>query len=112
MAFVTVSRGTPGYLGLAVESRSSDTVFGCHFRPVSASETPEGTNDVATEVWKLTAPPVSAALNAHAGDELSYDDMTFQIVGPVMPKYNLDGTVHHVTVMAKRQTADSDDDGS
>lgn len=103
VAFVTVSRGAAGYLGLAAESRTSDTVFGCHFRPFSSTETPEGATDVATEVWKCTAPPVSAALNASPGDELSYDGFTFQIVGAVQPKYGLDGAVHHVTIMAKRQ---------
>lgn len=101
--FVTVSRGTAGYLGLGRESRNSDTVFGCHFRPVNSIETPEGATDVATEVWKCTAPPVAAPLAATAGDELKWDGNTFQIVGPVQPKYNLDGTVHHVTIMAKRQ---------
>lgn len=109
---VTVSRGAPGYLGLALESRSTVTVTDCHFRPAGSSETPEGVNDVATEIWKLTAPPVAAVLNAHAGDEVTYGDMVFQVVGPVMPKYDGANTVHHVTVMVKRQTAASDDDGS
>ena len=54
VAFVTVSRsGTPGYLGLAAESRTDDTVLGCHFRPVSSAEEPEGSSNVATEMWKL-----------------------------------------------------------
>lgn len=104
VAFVTVSRsGTRGYLGLAPESRADDTVLGCHFRPVSVAEEPEGSSNVATEIWKLTAPPEAAALAATSTGELTYDGMTFRIDGPIMPKYNFDGTVHHVTIMAKRQ---------
>jgi len=104
VTFITVTRsGTTGYLGLKGESRSDDTVFGCHFRPASVSEEPEGTSDVATEIWKLTAPPEAGVLAANSTGELSYDGMTFRIDGPIMPKYNFDGTVHHVTIMAKRQ---------
>lgn len=102
VTFVTVSRGAAGYLGLAAESRTTTAVTDCHFRPFNSSETPEGATDVATEVWKLTAPPVSAALNATPGDEITYGGATFQIVGPVQPKYD-NGDVHHVTIMAKRQ---------
>jgi len=105
VTFITVTRSnTPGYLGIGATSRSDNTVFGCHFRPVSASETAENSAyDVATEIWKLTAPPEAGVLATASTGELTYDDMTFQITGPVMPKYNLDGTVHHVTIMAKRQ---------
>lgn len=104
VAFVTVSRGEPGYLGLGGTSRADDTVFGCHFRPASSVETPANSeSDVATEIWKLTAPPTSTVLAAGPGDELSYDGNTYQILGPIMPKYDDDGTVHHVTIMAKRQ---------
>lgn len=105
VTFVTVSHtGDPGYLGIKATSRSDNTVFGCHFRPVSATETAENSAyDVATTVWKLTAPPEAGVLAAASTGELTYDDMHFQITGPIMPKYNLDGTVHHVTIMAKRQ---------
>lgn len=105
IAFVTVSHtGDPGYLGIKATSRSDDTVFGCHFRPLSSAETAENSAyDVATEVWKLTAPPEAGVLAAASTGELVYDGRTYQIVGPIMPKYNLDGTVHHVTIMAKRQ---------
>lgn len=103
--FVSVTRsGDPGYLGLQTESTTSDTIFGCHFRPVSSAETPENdAYDVSTEIWKLTAPPDSTVLSTKPTDQLVYDGNTYQIVGPIQPKYDFNGTVHHVTIMAKRQ---------
>ena len=115
VAFVTVTRGdTPGYLGLAVESRTAVTVSGCRFRPMPSTEQPEGATDVASEMWKCTAPPEAAALAAQSTGELIYDGTTtptipdaadstvFRIFGPAVPKYDRDGQIHHVTIMAKR----------
>ena len=103
VTFVGVTTaGTPGYLGLKAESRSSATVVGCRARQLSSSET-DGQPDVASEVWKFTLPPVAAALAAAATGEITYEGKTFLIDGPPAPKYNMDGTVHHVTVLAKRQ---------
>ncbi|MGV0785113.1 hypothetical protein [Mycolicibacterium sp. XJ775] len=100
---VTVTEtGAPGYLGKKAEARTEVEVAGCHFRPASVTETPDAETDVATEVWKLTAPPVAAVLNAKSTDELIYAGETFQIDGPIMPKYDL-GALHHVTVMCKKQ---------
>lgn len=104
--------GTPGYLGLKTESRTATTVSGCRFRPLSATETPEQKTDVATETWKLTAPPVAAALAATSTSEIVYDGTssptqtaatTFDVIGPVQPKYDLDGVLHHVTIVCQRQ---------
>lgn len=103
VTFVAYSdTGTPGYLGKKAEVRTEVEVAGCHFRPASVTETPDGESNVATEVWKLTAPPVAAVLNAKSTGELVYAGETFQIDGPVMPKFDL-GALHHVTVMCKKQ---------
>lgn len=115
VAFVTVTRsGGPGYLGLRDESRSAVTVSGVRFRQFSSSEQPEAGSDSTAEVWKCTAPPDAAALAALSTGELIYDGTSsptipdvpdgtvFYIDGPVAPKFNLDGSVHHVTIMAKR----------
>lgn len=115
VAFVTVSQtGQPGYLGLEDESRSATPLSGCRFRQLSAAEQPEGASNVASEVWKCTAPPAAAALAVRSTGELIYDgtnnpqlpdepDTTvFYIDGPIAPKYDMDGTVEHVTILAKR----------
>jgi len=117
---VAVSQsGEPGWGGLKAKSRSVVRVPGCHFRPYSSDETPVTQTDVASEVWKLTAPPAAAVLLAKASGELVFDGSehpesldlgsaegraaVFQVDGPVMPKFDLDGSVHHVTVFCKRQ---------
>ncbi|OBB15052.1 hypothetical protein A5761_15025 [Mycolicibacterium setense] len=120
VAFVTVTETGPiGWGGLKSKTRVATSLAGCHFRPAASTETPDTQTDVATEVWKLTAPPAVAALAVKASGELVYDGSdhpelldlesdagkkaTFQIDGPIMPKYGLDNSVHHVTIMCKRQ---------
>lgn len=109
---VVTSTGAPGFLGIKAESRTDVTVSGCRGRVLTADETAELQADVATEVWKWTLPPESAAATAKSTGELVYDGTAtpartaasvFQIDGPIQPKYNMDGTLHHVTLMAKRQ---------
>lgn len=119
VAFVAVTETGPiGWGGLKAKTRSATPLAGCHFRPASSTETPDAQTDVTTEVWKLTAPP-PAALAVNASGELVYDGTdhpelldldsdagkaaTFQVDGPIMPKYDLAGGVHHVTIMCKRQ---------
>ena len=87
-------------------------VTGCRFRPAATAEV-DGQTDVATEVWKLTAPPNAATIAALSTGEIVYDGTSspslpddpnelFRIDGRVQPKYDNDA-VHHVTVMCKRQ---------
>lgn len=118
VAFIAVTEtGQPGWGGLREKVKVATALGGCHFRPASSDEV-DGQTDVTTEVWKLTAPPDAAALAAKANGELVYDgtghpelvdldsdagkQATFQIDGPIMPKYD-GGQVHHVTIMCKRQ---------
>lgn len=119
VAFVTVaSTGAVGWGGLKEKTKGATAVSGCRFRPFTTMEADQQT-DVATEVWKLTAPPEAGVLAAASTGEILYDGTgspddldldspeaqaaTWQIDGQVQPKYDLDGTVHHVTVMCKRQ---------
>jgi len=105
--------GTPGFLGMTTETRVDVVVTGCRGRVLSASETAElQTGDIATEIWKWTLPPVAAASGAVSTGELVYDGTAspartstsvYQIDGPIQPKYNLDGTLHHVTLMVRKQ---------
>lgn len=104
--------GSPGYQGIKATSRTKTVVSGVHFRPFQTLETPDTETDVATELWKLTAPPETAALVAKSTGELLYDGTDdpadvkanrFAITGPVQPKSGLGAKVHHVTIMCKRQ---------
>lgn len=114
VGFVTVTdTGDPGYLGVKQQNKTVETLSGCHFRPLSATETPEAETDVTTDMWKLTAPPESAALAAKSTGQLVFDGTTtpslpdpvdetlFQQDGKIMPKYD-GGRVHHVTILYKR----------
>lgn len=120
VAFVTVTRtGAPGWGGLKPTTRALTPLGGCRFRQVSSVETPETQTDVTTEVWKLTAPADAAALAVKANGQLVYDGSdhpelidldsaagkaaTFQIDGQITPKFDMDGSTHHVTIMCKRQ---------
>jgi len=120
VAFVAVTQsGEPGWGGLKQKSRTVTRLAGVRFRPVSVDETPVTQTDATTEVWKLTAPPDAVALAAKGNGELVYDgsqhpelldpeaDSTrqyvFQIDGQRMPRPDMDGVLHHVTIYAKRQ---------
>lgn len=109
---VVAQSGAAGYLGMKTETRTDVIVTGCRGRVLSADETAEMQTDVATEIWKWTLPPAAAAATATSTGELVYDGTVdpartatsvFQIDGPIQPKYDMDGTLHHVTILAKRQ---------
>ena len=110
---VTVTRSnTPGYLGIAAESRSETPVSGCRFRAVSSKEATDGAVDTTSELWKCSAPKSNVTLNVVAGDEILYDGVRFQVDGPILPKYDMDGQVDHVTIMCKRYRPDNVDESS
>jgi hypothetical protein len=103
VTFVAVTNGALDRLGIPAQVRTEIAVPGCRFRPLSAEET-VGLTDLATEVWKCTAPPVAAVLAAMAIDEVKHNGITYQIVGGVKP-YNdyFSNTVHKVTVLCQKQ---------
>lgn len=112
IGLVTVTKtGGPGFMGVEAENRATTLVSGVHFRPLNTIETPVAATDVATEIWKCTAPPEAGVLAAQSTGTVLFDGTNspadveanrFQIEGPIMPKY--DGSqVHHVTIMCKRQ---------
>lgn len=110
---VTVTRSnTPGYLGIAAESRSETVVSGCRFRPFTSVESADGATDTTTQVWKCTAPSSATVLNVVAGDEILCDGVRYQVDGEVMPKYDMAGAVEHVTIMCKRWRPDDTDESS
>ncbi|QIG58387.1 head closure [Mycobacterium phage Cornie] len=105
VTFVTVTEtGAIGWGGLKETTETTVDVPGCHFRPYTNDET-GGQVTVATELWKCTAPPVPAVLNAQPRDKVRVNGALFHIEGPVQPKRDLQGNLHHVTVFCKRQHA-------
>lgn len=114
LTFVTPSSsGQPGYLGLTGQAEAEISVSGCRFRPVSASEenaSSEGgsairsTAGVATGMWKATCPPVDAVLEAKPNGMVKVGEAVYTIEGPVMPRVDMYGQLHHVTVMCRKQS--------
>lgn len=90
-------------LNQPVKVPNDTTVEGCLMRPYRPSEAVTLT-DIATEIWYCTAPPVAAALNATAADELDYDGQTFQITG-VEPFCDFSGAADHVKITCQRQVS-------
>lgn len=114
VTFVTVTEtGQPGFLGVKQKSTVDVDVEGCHFRSYKSVETSgettgsvsDGQTRVATEVWKCTAPPDPAVVAAKSTGQLKYAGMTFEIEGPVQPKYDQGHQLHHFIVYAKRQVS-------
>lgn len=99
VTFVTITRGTAGRFERA-PVRTPVDVPGCRFRPLGTSERVAET-DLATEVWKCTAPPVAAVLAATATSELEYNGKTYHVTG-VEPFTDLAGQPFKVTVIAER----------
>lgn len=80
---------------------NNTTVTGCLMRPFRPTEVVTLT-DIATNVWRCTAPPVPAALNATAAGELDYDGDTYQIIA-VEPFPDFEGVISHVRITCQRQ---------
>ncbi len=105
VTFVTVTEtGAPGFLGVKEKQRTEVSVTGCHFRPFKTTEVVTE-SDVATEIWKCTAPPGAAVIAAKSTGEVKHNGLTFQIDGPIQLKYDIGTQVHHVTIFCKRQVS-------
>lgn len=70
---VLTDTGDPGRLGMTAQTRTVVPVHGCRHRPLDASEAAQLETDVATTIWKTTAPPEAAAIAAKSTGELIYD---------------------------------------
>lgn len=75
------------------------------FRPLSAREKAGLVDNIATEVWKCTAPPAAAALEMNAISELKFNAETYQVTGGAQREYDLDGVLDHVSVLCQKQEA-------
>lgn len=88
--------------------RTETAVRGCRFRPAGTSAAPATREkielgDITSERWKITAPPISAVLNAKATDEVIVDGVTYQIVGGVRPFADMNGRNFKVTIVVERR---------
>lgn len=90
----------PGRVGPVMQP-TSEAVSGCFMQPIGVSEFVTDT-DIATELWRCIAPPVTAALTINTNGELIFNDVTYQVTG-TKPIADFSGTVHHVTVDCKKQ---------
>jgi hypothetical protein len=100
--FVTLNDGPKDRYGIPSVVRTEVSVTNCRFRPFSAEETVTLT-DLATEMWKCTAPPDPAVLAAKAIDEMKHNGITYQIVGGIKPYCDATDLVYKVTVFGKKQ---------
>jgi hypothetical protein len=103
VTFVAITDGAKDRLGIPAEVATPVAVTGCRFRPFSVEETVNIT-DVATEMWKCTAPPVAAVLSAKSIDRLIHKNITYDLVGSIKPFNDASDQVYKVTVMCKKQT--------
>lgn len=94
--------GSPGGLGTYPQVETLTPVKGCHHRPLTFSEAAEFDTNVATELWKTTAPPEPAVLAAKSDDEIRVGGMSYRIVGGVRPHADLSGELVKVTVVSQR----------
>jgi hypothetical protein len=84
--FVATTPGTVvGSLGEHTPGTVQVPVYNCRHRPLSDAETPEYLTNVATQVWKTTAPPVPAAINAAPTGQLIVNGITYRIVAGAQP---------------------------
>ncbi|APE16166.1 hypothetical protein BOH72_14020 [Mycobacterium sp. WY10] len=103
VAFVAYEdSGTPGALGTYTQAETATDVPGCRHRPLPFSETPEGDIDVATQMWKTTAPPDPAVLNAKPNGVLRVHGVEYRIIGGPRVFTNLQGQPSKVTVVSQR----------
>ena|ERR1700752_2838639 len=102
---VNYTEGAKDRYGIPARVPSPTTFGGCRFRPLSVTETVALT-DTAIEIWKLTAPPVAALLNAEADSVIQVNGVSYEIDGGIKPYSDASGAVFKVTVLCKRQQKD------
>lgn len=106
VTFVTVTgAGTYDELGGETQTTTSVAVAGCRHRPLRAEEMPEWLSNIATQVWKTTAPPAAAAIAAKSTGKLTVGGQTFQIIGGSQPFTDYTTSPFKVTILSQIQTA-------
>lgn len=113
VSFIVITEsGTPDRFGMKTKVRTPTVVTGCRHRPLDAKEMAELETDVATQVWKTTAPPEAAAIAAASTGELLYDGTAsptdvaanrLHIIGGAKPFTDF-ANPFKVTILSQRQT--------
>lgn len=112
VGFVGVTLGDADANGVRARTRVQVNVNGCRFRPLRVDEK-VGVFNIASEVWKCTAPPDPGVLALTSIGELVYDgtespartnDTTFQLIGAPQPFADADAVnVFKVTLLGERK---------
>jgi hypothetical protein len=77
--------GARGKLGTQTPAEARVDVPGCRFRPLYAREMPEDLTNLATQVWRCTAPPEAAAIVAKSTGVLEVEGVKYRIIGGARP---------------------------
>jgi hypothetical protein len=99
----TTAAGGLGTLGEETQVVVQTPVPNCRHRPLSDAETPQYLTDVATQVWKTTAPPVPAAIAANPTGHLIANGITYKIIAGAQPfpdPQDPQGGVFKVTILS------------
>ncbi|AHG24330.1 head-to-tail stopper [Mycobacterium phage MichelleMyBell] len=106
VTFVTYENTGPRRpLGGYQQAETLAPVAGCRHRPLSARETAEYDVNVATVVWKTTAPPAPAVLAARQDGEIRVDGVAYKIIAGPQHHVDMDGQPFKVTILSQRQTS-------
>lgn len=104
VTFVTFTEaGSPGALGTYAMTETKAAVKNCRHRPLTFKETAETDTDIATEMWKTTAPPEAAVLAAEASGVIEVDGERYQIIGGIRHHVDMDGAPFKVTIISQKQ---------
>jgi hypothetical protein len=87
----TVVTGTGTYddYGQEIVTETTEPVYGCHHRPLSAAEAAEAYGNVARQVWRSTCPPGAVATGAKSTGEFTEAGKTFHVIGGAKPFQDL-----------------------
>lgn len=86
--------------GLEGMTESTVSVAGCRHRPLKADEAPVDVTNLATQIWKTTAPPEAAAVAAKSNGRLTVDGVAYEILGGAQPFEDFSG-LFKVTILSK-----------
>jgi hypothetical protein len=100
---VQTPTGAPNELGTRTLVPTPVAVDHCRFRPLSATEAAETMTNVATQIWKCTAPPEAAAVAAKSTGLLQVDGVTYKIIGGAKPYNDRHGRPFKVTILCQVQ---------
>lgn len=94
--------GSAGALGTYTQTETAVDVSNCRHRPMTFKETAQYDVDIATEVWKTTAPPVDAVMNAKADGVIRVDGVNYSIIGGPRCFTDMSGRPYKVTIISQK----------